>query len=642
MAAVLAVAARSGAQFQPVRPLSVMGPSSAGSGLAASVLAGSSRSRSAPAAAPMHAPSASTTAIAERRKVLMGIILPHPREGFLKIALALAFFWSAIGAAAPARADELVVGALRDQDGAVVAGAAVTALDASGAVLARDRSAKDGTFALTAPSRPAAVLIVAADAEPQRVSVPADGSPVAAIVRRHRAADLVPSVADVAALPAGSPSEVASVVPYRVTFPGVVSERWLAGGNGVVTVEGLPFYRRGDGADATALIPSHAFGALDVRDPLQGLWYGDRAGGGLVDLRLFDRSDAARATTRDAFLAAGRTPAVLAASSWDPDGTRRLVAARASDALGPVSASFVVLAGSAPGAHFAGAGAELHAATRVLDLGAHLAVTGDDGSTAALHDAGSVQDVALDVSGRGPNALAVRARWRDERGALGIADADHQDAALVLGTTRGNALRATAALALAYGSEHAYELGTRTGFSLLPSLSLDAPLGESWTLHAGTGVSTLGTFGYALGRASLGEAGIAFSDHRRVRAELLAYAEGTSAPATVNRGLAAALGWEIAPRLSLRAWSVRDVDSVDLTTAAYPGGPGQTSSVGERFDRDVAWLTWDGPARFDLLLRANALEGSVRVPVGGRYALTLGSFVRRDATRAFSLGLVAR
>jgi hypothetical protein len=572
----------------------------------------------------------------------MRTILPYPREGFLKIALAALGLFAALASAAPAWADELVIGALRDQDGAIVAGAAVTALDANGTVLARDRSARDGTFALAAPTHPATVLILAADADPLRMAVPADGSPLAGIVRRHRAADLVPSVADVAALPAGSPSEIASVIPYRVTFPDSVSERWLAGGSGVTTVEGLAFYRRGDGSDATSLIPSHAFGAVNVSDPLQAPWYGDRAGGGIVDMRLFDRADTVRATTRDASFALTAGPALLAATSWDPDGTRRLVAARASNALGPVSANVVVLAGSAPGAHYAGAGADLRAATRVLDLGAHLGLTSDDASTSTERNAGSVADVALDASGRGPGAIAVRARWRDERGALGLAEGQHQDAALVLGTTRGNVVRATAALAVAYGSDNSHDLGTRSGFALRPSLSLDAPLGASWSLHAGAGASTLGAFGYALGRASLGEAAIAYTDHRRVRAELIAYSENTTAPMTVNHGLGASLGWEIAPRLSLRAWSLRDVDRFVTATPAYPGGPLQGFEASERFDRDVAWLTWDGPARLDVLLRANALEGSVRIPVGGRYALTLGSFVRRDAKRAVSLGLVAR
>lgn len=568
----------------------------------------------------------------------MTAIVPHGREGFLKAVLIGAL----MSAALPAQADELVVGALRDQDGAVVAGAAVTALDARGGVLARDRSAADGTFALTAPSRPAAVVVTADDADPLRLAVPPGDAPLAGVVRRHRAADLIPSVADVAALPAGSLSAAGSVLPYRIAFPATISDRWLARGRGVTSVEGLPFYRRGDGGDVTSLLPAHAFGALDVRDPLQAPWYGDRAGGGVVDARLFDRQDALRVADDDGAVLIGRNPAVLAATSWDAAGARRLLAARASGALGPVSAGLVVLTGDAPGAHYAGVGTELHAATRTFDVAARFGLTAND-ADAGTRDDGSVAEAALDVSGRGPDAIAVRARWRDERGTLADVDAEHHDAALVLGTTRGSVARVTAAVAFAYGDERRYESRSPAAFAVLPSLALDAPLGGNWTLHLGSGASTLGTPGFGIARASLGEAGIAYADRRRLRAELVAYAEGDGEPTAVNRGFAASLGWEFAPRLSLRAWSLRDGDRFDTPALPpYPGAPAQTIATANRFDRDVVWLTWDAPTRFDLLLRDGALEGSARVPLGARYALSVGSYRRSDASRALSLGLVRR
>ncbi|HEX3551202.1 MAG TPA: carboxypeptidase-like regulatory domain-containing protein [Candidatus Elarobacter sp.] len=542
-----------------------------------------------------------------------------------------------------ARADELLVGALRDQDGAVVPGAAVTALDAAGAVLARDRSAADGTFALATATRPAVLQILAPDADPLRVAVPpAPGTPVTAIVHHHRSVDFVPAAADVAALPAGSLDAVASVIPYRVAFPSAVSDRWLSRGRGVTTLEDLPFYRRGDGGDATALLPSHGFGAVDVHDALQAPWYGDRAGGGTIDADLFDRADTLRATTRDASAAALGNPQALAAESWDPDGVRRLFAVRATSTFGPLVASGVAIAGIAPSTNYAGAGADLHADTRALALSAHVALTQDDASTNAVRDDGSVAELSLDASGRGPNALLVRARWRDERGTLGDEDSSHHDAALVVGGTRGNVLRATAAVALAYGDEHSYDDGTTaSALAVLPSLSLDAPLAAAWSVHAGARSATLGTPGYAIARSSLGEVGFAFADHRRVRAEIEAFAEGDTAPTAVNRGFAVALGWEVAPRVSLRAWSLRDADLLDASASPYPGGPAQSVRVTRAFDRDVVWLTWDAPVRLDVLVRYGALEGNVRVPLGARYALTLGSYVRSGAHR-FELGLAGR
>jgi hypothetical protein len=590
----------------------------------------------------MHAPSASTTATAERPKILIPDMVRRAREGFLKLGLASALGAALASVSLPAIADELVVGAIRDQDGAIVAGAGIAAFDAAGRVLGQDRSAADGTFALATPTRPVAVVITARDADSLRLPVPADGSPLAAIVRRHRAADLIPSVADIAALPAGSLSALAEMVPYRVAFPTTISDRWLARGRSVTTVEGLPFYRRGDGGDATSLLPSHAIGSLGVRDALQAPWYGDRAAGGIIDARLFDRADTLRATNGDAAVALGSGHSALAAASWDPDGARRLFAARASETFGPVSADAVALVGTAPGATYGGAGAQLRASGRLYDFGAHVAISADDASTNATRNDGSVTDFAADASGRGPNAIAVRARWRDERGMLGTSDAEHHDAALVFGTSRGNVVRATTALALTYGDEHSYETGTQRGYALLPSLAIDAPLGANWSAHAGAGASSLGTPGYAIARSSLGEIGVAYADRRRISAELIAYTEGTTAPIAVNRGFAAELGWEIAPRVSLRAWTLRDGDALDALTPAYPGGPLQTIVVRRRFYRDVVWLTWDAPARFDLLVRAGLLEGSVRVPLGRRYALTAGSFVRSDATRTLSFGLISR
>jgi hypothetical protein len=227
----------------------------------------------------------------------------------------------------------------------------------------------------------------------------------------------------------------------------------------------------------------------------------------------------------------------------------------------------------------------------------------------------------------------------------------------------------TAAVALAHGDEREDQTAARSAFAVLPSLALDTPLAANWSLHLAGGTSTLGTPGFAIARGSLAEAAIAFSDRRRLRAELIAYTEGDHAPAAVNRGFAASLGWEIAPRLSLRAWSLRDGERFDAaataTTYSVPapppygvpppppygvptpppyGGPAAAPAtlVTNRFDRDVVWLTWDAPTRVDLLLRNSAIEASLRIPLGARYALSVASYRRRDATGAVSFGLVAR
>jgi hypothetical protein len=287
----------------------------------------------------------------------------------------------------------------------------------------------------------------------------------------------------------------------------------------------------------------------------------------------------------------------------------------------------VALSGDLAGAHYAGLGIGVRGASRTIDLSGALDLTREVVDAAGQPDAGSVVSLRADAAARGPNALAVRARWRDERGVLGSLAVEHRDAALVVGTTRGGGStpRVSASVALAYGLDRGFGAVPQSALAVLPSLSIDAPLSANWSLHAGAGDSTLGTPGIAIAHASLGEAGLSFTDRRRVHLDFLAYVEGDAAPRAVTRGFAANLGWEIAPRLSLRAWSLRDSDVQEVFVAEYPGAPVMTTSIERPFRRDLLWVTWDGPTRFDLLVRAGEIEGNVRVPLGGRYVLTVGS-----------------
>jgi len=570
--------------------------------------------------------------------MFMPRIVPRTREAFLSLCLAAAALALPSGAAA----DALLVGALRDQDGAAVAGARVAAVDAPGHVLARDRSAADGTFALSVAGVPVAVLVDAPDADSLRIPVGTGAGALNGVVRRHRSADRVPTPADVAALPNGSLGAIASIVPYRVTGEWI-SDRALDRNRGVVTIEGLPFYRPGDDADATTLLPDHAAGALAVAGPLEAPWYGDRGGGGLVDARLFDRIDPVRVAPAGVS-AGGPAGAVagLAAESWDPEGARRLAAARAVLPFANGAATVVALTGVTPEATYAGAGADLRFAGPRLSADARVALTRDDETGAPYGpDRGTVAAASIDLSGPGPDALLVRARWRDEEAAYGTVAGEHHDAALVLGTTRGGTTRVSAAVALAYGDDRYTATAPRSALAVLPSFSVDAPLAPDWTLHAGFAGSTLGTPGDALARAVLGEVGVGYADRRRLRADVLAYAESEQDPHRLARGVAADVGWEVAPRLSLRAWTLNGLVSPEGPGLAPPG----SAAAATAYRPGVAWLTWDAFARVDVLLRAGAPEGNLRLPVGRRAALTLGSFTRVVSgrrQRVFDLGFVAR
>ena len=72
----------------------------------------------------------------------------------------------------------------------------------------------------------------------------------------------------------------------------------------------------------------------------------------------------------------------------------------------------------------------------------------------------------------------------------------------------------------------------------------------------------------------------------------------------------------------------------------YPGAPPAASTQLRTFRRDVVWLTWDAAERFDLLLRNGALEGSLRAPLGDRYALVVSSARNLRNVRVLSAGIV--
>jgi len=230
-----------------------------------------------------------------------------------------------------------------------------------------------------------------------------DGTPIAAIVRRHRAVDLVPSVADVAALPAGELSSVAEIVPYRISFPGSITDRWLALGRGATTIEGLPFYRRGDGADATSP-PARARLRRPGRDRSARRDLVRRPGRWRHHRRAAVRSRRRPAPHRSrcGVLVRAR-PVGLVATSWDADGERSLVAVRGSGQLGPLQATVVALAGDAPGTHYNGAGLDLHTATQRTDFAARFDLTETNADAlSASPDNGSVAEALLDASGTRP------------------------------------------------------------------------------------------------------------------------------------------------------------------------------------------------------------------------------------------------
>lgn len=548
--------------------------------------------------------------------------------------------------ATPAAANVLVFGAVRDQDGRVVAGARVAARDASGAVVGTDRTAADGTFAVDAAVQPAAVTIEGAYLAPLRAPV-TPGAPVIAIVRRYGAvAERVPSPADLAALPAGALSALASAIPM-VLGNGTIADRGLGGGRGGVAVDGIGFYRRSDGADVSALVPRHATGALTVDDPLDAPRYGDRASGGVFDADVIAGSDAARAFGTEQSLRFGRTLAATVADDRDGSLARSLAAVRYDDGL--LRADWLALradAGRADGASIA-----LQRPGRIADVVARLALDAQSAPASRRGAAAAGSSLALQAALRAHGVLPweIGVRARDERGTSGAVAGSSDEEALYIASERASDVDDLRfELAAERDRERVGDASLRE-FALLPSFSYRRRLGERWDLHLGAGdAMRVPTYlaraaGITESRTLLDEAALAFDDRRRVRVEVAVWHErASSVLVSTLAGAGVDAAWQIAPRLSLRGWTVRNDGT---TTAISEAGYGYLDvfpgAAAPRRDRaGMLWLSWTAPTRIDLVDRAGRLEGAVRAPLGRNLAASLATFRREDGARVLDLGLV--
>jgi hypothetical protein len=110
-------------------------------------------------------------------------------------------------------------------------------------------------------------------------------------------------------------------------------------------------------------------------------------------------------------------------------------------------------------------------------------------------------------------------------------------------------------------------------------------------------------------------------------------------------GVGISLAWQIAPRLSLRAWSLHDASNDAVQSAlVLPYSPLQSPSL----QRAVLWASYEGwgGLRLDLIGHRYAgalaptanLDADVVVPLRAGVALTAGS-TRRDVVRRSYFGI---
>ena len=195
--------------------------------------------------------------------------------------------------APPARAQTpLVVGAVRDQRGVPVAGAAVVGRRGNQAPL---RTTTDGlgTFALAA-SGVSSVLVTCRYCGPAVVWVRA-GEPVVVIVDRYEAlASDAPTSSDLENLPYAHVESALALRPFTLleqsvdAYPGSrLSDRGLAPSGSLLIDDGAPNYDIVSGSSPYELVPAQYERTATLSDASNAYLYGDQAAGGAVNASPF-------------------------------------------------------------------------------------------------------------------------------------------------------------------------------------------------------------------------------------------------------------------------------------------------------------------------------------------------------------------
>jgi len=591
--------------------------------------------------------------------------------------LLLAF--PALLAAAPS---PLVVGSVRDQYGAPIAGARITVGDATA------RTDEQGTFAL--PSSGARQVAIACDyCEPITVSVRA-GEPVVALVHRYDAlASAAPSERDFAFVPYGRAESAAALAPFTLLensaqpLPGPqLSDRGLSNRGMLVLADGIPLYDVASNESPFLNFPSHDVERATRLPPGDAFLYGDLAGGGtlLADTRTAQaRSGALLDGTSSAARVAqsGSSGAWSAAASHEADDTRIAADVELRAAQGDQSLTFTALA----------------ARDRFAPNAQHVD-TSNDGFRL---DYGSAREQRVDASLTAQNggydwgtpATAFSARWSDVQaqaqvatqtrlqvftgaairvssGAYAAADGSVPPTAGAIAQTRVDAGVQTsgdryelhagaAAFTTHYGGGSGTSPATFDAAFVTPSMWGRYELGPQWSYEAQAGASfslptILETFVTApegpalvLDRNALFEQTLTYSDLHRFRASLTSAHERVSG---LDNGFVHAAGagiaWQVSPLLSLRAWVLRSNNFTHPYEPVYRFGvPVQPATVGS------AWLTYERRAvRIDAVYRRDLLDyagdshldASISVPVSSELRI-FGATERRAGERYISFGL---
>lgn len=552
----------------------------------------------------------------------------------------LFLFLPALLAAAPS---PLVVGSVRDQFGAPIAGARVSA---NGAVTSTD---SQGTFALSV-ANVKSVQITCDYCRTLNVAV-ADGEPVVALVHRFSAlVQEAPTDRDVAFVPYARAESIASLRPFTVLentshpLPGAqLSDRGASSRGALVLDNGIPVYDVTSNQSPFVVFPDYALQSASWLPPSDAFSYGDLAGGGTIVTQTHnqDRWSGVLAAGDTNAVRAGETldnQAWSASASQDPQDRRR----RADGFLRvPFGDDAITLSAQASGDAYRPGSQQLDTTEGGVRLSFD-SVRQNHVSASLLADGGYYDGAAPSVN--------YSAKWSDVQAQAGVAtttriqfftdagvraSAGEYTSSGAIGTaagiitqTRVSAGAQTAGAGysarigvggfdLAYSGGSAGARNALVAGMLAPGFSGSYALDPHWTLQVQAGESfalptILEEFVYPpetqaidFDRNSALIGTLAYGDLRRFRAEVTTLSERVSGldEGTIHSaGISAS--WQIAPALSLRAWLMRVNDTTQPIEPVYRfGARPRPATVGSY------WLTYESAGlRVDAIYRRDLLD----------------------------------
>ncbi len=625
-----------------------------------------------------------------RTRSISHTIRRKPEELLKRLLFAAALALTCPPSAAVADdASSLLVGSVRDQTGRPIR-AEVVALTQKGRVAGSDRSAADGTFAIALGAAAASLTVSCAHCAPLRVTLRGD-EPLALIVTRYLALDQRgPDERDLQALPYPDAGDAAGLGRFVIPIAAgariaSLSDRGLERGRGLVLDEGTPIYDPATGEGALFAYPERALGAIRAIPAARAFTYGSYAGGGAFALDRFEESPTTNAVYDNAgpsmaLALAGRFGGLLPAlaRSRDDDGVERRradlgwtsafaggtlradagLAAQHPDDLAIAEdrsrelAGFSYATAARRSRTFLGGSAYLDRGNFLLRPGG--AVWGSRSSS--LEADARVEHPApieLDFGGSlrsagGMFSVGSTARAAHYTSTLGYLEASHS------GAVSYDAGIAISRLSIAPGN---YGGQSATSTALLPAASLAAELGGGFGIRLGGSTSLRAptllelpmaseTEAYSLERGNLLEATLSYDDSRRFGVETTAYRQQlTGLGGRTLSGVGFGLAWQVAPRLSVRAWTLHDASNengTNLLLAPY------SVLTGPSLERDVVWASYEarGGLRADAILHHGTLPGSigtnldadVLIPLAPALGLAIGSAQRSTVRRSY-LGL---